>query len=57
MCLMKGAFVGEQNFDVIKMHGTTIKNILLLFITFKTLDKWRTFNSAQRNEALHGYQL
>jgi hypothetical protein len=22
---MKGAFVGEKNFDVIKMHGTTIK--------------------------------
>jgi hypothetical protein len=21
----KGAFVGEKNFDVIKMHGTTIK--------------------------------
>jgi len=26
MCLIKGAFVGEKNFDVIKMHGTTIKN-------------------------------
>jgi hypothetical protein len=25
MCLIKGAFVGEKNFDVIKMHGTTIK--------------------------------
>jgi hypothetical protein len=25
MCLTKGAFVGEKNFDVIKMHGTTIK--------------------------------
>ena len=25
MCLIKGAFVGENNFDVIKMHGTTIK--------------------------------
>jgi hypothetical protein len=23
--LIKGAFVGEKNFDVIKMHGTTIK--------------------------------
>jgi hypothetical protein len=22
---MKGAFVGEKNFDVIKIHGTTIK--------------------------------
>ena len=22
---MKGAFVGEKNFDFIKMHGTTIK--------------------------------
>jgi hypothetical protein len=25
MCLIKGAFVGEKNFDVIKMHGATIK--------------------------------
>ena len=25
MCLIKGAFVGENNFDVNKMHGTTIK--------------------------------
>ena len=25
MCLIKGAFVGDKNFDVIKMHGTTIK--------------------------------
>jgi len=27
MCLIKGAFVGEKNFDVIKMQGTTIKKI------------------------------
>jgi hypothetical protein len=27
MCLIKGAFVGEKNFGVIKMHGTTIKII------------------------------
>jgi len=25
MCIIKGAFVGEKHFDVIKMHGTTIK--------------------------------
>jgi hypothetical protein len=25
MCLIKGAFVGDKNFSVIKMHGTTIK--------------------------------
>jgi hypothetical protein len=25
MCLIKGAFVGEKNLNVIKMHGTTIK--------------------------------
>jgi hypothetical protein len=25
MCLIKGAFVGEKNLDVIKMHSTTIK--------------------------------
>jgi len=24
----KGAFVGEKNLDVIKMHGTTIKKIV-----------------------------
>jgi hypothetical protein len=28
MCLIKGAFVGEKNFDVIKMHGTTIKKMI-----------------------------
>jgi len=27
MCLIKGAFFGEKNFDVIKMHGTKIKKI------------------------------
>ena len=27
MCLIKGAFVGEKNFDVITTHGTTIKNL------------------------------
>ena len=25
MCLIKGAFVGEKNYGVIEMHGTTIK--------------------------------
>ena len=25
MCLIKSAFVGEKNLDVIKMHGTTTK--------------------------------
>jgi hypothetical protein len=25
MCLIKGAFVGEKNFNIIKMNGTTIK--------------------------------
>jgi len=25
MWLIKGAFVGKNNFDVIKMHGKTIK--------------------------------
>jgi hypothetical protein len=24
-----GAFVGEKNFNVIKMHGTTIKKLLV----------------------------
>ena len=27
MCLIKGAFVGEKNFDVIKMHGTTTRKV------------------------------
>jgi hypothetical protein len=27
MCLIKGAFVGTKKFDVIKMHGITIKII------------------------------
>jgi hypothetical protein len=40
MCLIKGAFVGENNFDVIKMHGTTIKiNFLTLFLTSDILKK------------------
>jgi hypothetical protein len=26
MCLIKGAFVGQKNLDVIKMHSTKIKN-------------------------------
>jgi hypothetical protein len=28
MCLIKCAFVGENNFNIIKMHGTTIKKCL-----------------------------
>jgi hypothetical protein len=27
ICLIKCAFVGEKNFNIIKMHGTTIKNL------------------------------
>ena len=27
MCNKGGAFVGDKNFSVIKMHGTTIKKI------------------------------
>jgi hypothetical protein len=34
MCLIKGAFVGEKNLDVIKMHGKTIKkSVYTLIIT------------------------
>jgi hypothetical protein len=29
MCLIKGAFVGEKNSEVIKMHGATIKIIIM----------------------------
>ena len=25
MCLIKGTFVGKRNFDIIKMHSTTIE--------------------------------
>jgi hypothetical protein len=25
LCLIRGTFVGEKNFDVINMHGTTIR--------------------------------
>ena len=32
MCLIKGVFVGKRNFDVIKMHGTTIKKTPVLFL-------------------------
>ena len=31
LCVINGAFVGEKNLDVIKMHGTTIKNIHSFF--------------------------
>jgi hypothetical protein len=32
MCLIKCAFVGEKNFNIIKMHGTTIQiNVNLVF--------------------------
>jgi hypothetical protein len=29
MCLIKGDFFGKKNSEVIKMHGTTIKNVFL----------------------------
>jgi hypothetical protein len=31
MWLIKGAFVGKKNFDVIKMQGKTIKKSLNIF--------------------------
>jgi len=34
MCLIKDAFLGEKNFDVIKMHGTTIKISIYIFPSF-----------------------
>jgi hypothetical protein len=35
ICLIKCAFVGEKNFNIIKMHGTTIKKNYIL-LTFST---------------------
>ena len=32
MCLIKGAFVGEKNLDVNKMHGTTIKKGYTVYV-------------------------
>jgi hypothetical protein len=37
MSLIKGAFFGEKNFDVIKMHGTTINIKNFLSFHFPTL--------------------
>jgi len=31
MCLIKSAFFGEKNLDVIKMHGTTIKKARIVW--------------------------
>jgi hypothetical protein len=33
ICSIKCAFVGESNFNIIKMHGTTIKNVGTNFST------------------------
>jgi hypothetical protein len=37
MCFIKDEFVGEENFDVIKMHGTTIKKIYINVINVTAL--------------------
>jgi len=41
---MKGAFFGKKNFDIIKMHGTTIKKIFVFLCwserTFNLPDIW-----------------
>jgi hypothetical protein len=29
LCLIKGAIVGDKNYNAIKMHGTTIKTIFV----------------------------
>jgi hypothetical protein len=33
--LSKSAFVGKKNFDVIKMHGTTIKKLMTIITLAK----------------------
>jgi serine kinase of HPr protein (carbohydrate metabolism regulator) len=35
--IKKSAFVGEKNVDVIKMHGTTIKIIVMGVLVLKRL--------------------
>jgi hypothetical protein len=35
MCLIKDAFVGEKNFIVIKMHGTTIQIMRKCIISYQ----------------------
>jgi hypothetical protein len=41
MFLIKGAFVGEKNFDVIKMHGTTITIIRIRSLSLHALNDQR----------------
>jgi hypothetical protein len=31
MCNKRGAFVGDKNLSVIKMHGATIKKLILIY--------------------------
>jgi hypothetical protein len=45
ICLIKGAFVGENNFNIIKMHGTTIKNIATVINVVHRLTSLQHFPS------------
>jgi hypothetical protein len=44
VCIIKGTFVGEKNFDVIKMHGTIIIIIILVVLHIQS-----TIQSEQAN--------
>jgi len=49
MCLIEGDFVGkERNFDVIKMHGTTINKVV--YVRFKSIQySVKTFGPQEIN--------
>jgi hypothetical protein len=50
MCLTKGAFVGEKNLDVIKMHGTTIKKKWCYFYVLNFQSCFSVLTKQQRAE-------
>jgi hypothetical protein len=51
MCLIKGAFVGEKNFQLIKMHGSTIK------IMGKPFAVWQVFfDSRKKLSLIEGFE-
>ena len=40
-----GAFVGEKNLDVIKMHGTTIKKNLYIYVVIWQINNVQCFGN------------
>jgi len=54
MCLIRGAFVGEKNSDVMKMHDTTIKiNYMCIQTHGKLSERPKSVNTA----ANHSYPM